>query len=255
MSDFGTAWEPLGVGSVLSDTFGLYVRHVRLFFGIALVPMAIMSSFNVFALRNVDPASPFGIYTPLFSVGQLVGVVLYLFLIGTIALAAYDAKEGRDHRIHEYARRAVRALPALLVLGLLFYVMAVLAALLFVVPGLYIAARYGQFATVAVVEGTGFRSLGRSSTLTQGYRWPIVLALVLIVLITFAISLGVSFVLGFFGSGFLSFDAPIWLRVPLESVSSAVTTSLSAVFGAVLYLRLREIKEGASVSDVAEVFE
>lgn len=255
MSASDTSREPLGVGSVLSTTFGLYGRRFRLFVGIALVPMVLMSAFNAFALSSVDPTSPFGIWTPLFAVGQLVGVVLYLFLFGTLALAAYDAAEGKAHRIGDYARRAVRALPALVVLGVLFYFMAVFSALLFVVPGLYIAARYGQFATVAVVEGTGFRSLGRSATLTEGYRWPIVLAIVLIILITLAISLGVSFVLGFFGSGFGSFDSPIWLRVPLESVSSAVTTSLSAVFGAVLYARLREIKEGASVSDLAEVFE
>jgi uncharacterized membrane protein len=101
-----------------------------------------------------------------------------------------------------------------------------------------------------VIERLGFRGLGRSEKLTKNYRWPIVGALVLTWICALIIIVVALFVADFaLSSGVLA------VSILLYAAFTAVGTGLLSILTALIYARLREIKEGVSVDQIAEVFD
>ena len=128
--------------------------------------------------------------------------------------------------------------------------------LLFVVPGLWL---YGVFSVVVpaiVIDGAGFGAIRRSADLTKDYRWPIIGTLVLVFLCVMLLSIVLSFVFALFGGNpleeALSPTPGPWLI--FEAVLNAVAYGWTSVAVAMIFARLKEIKEGVSVSDLADVF-
>jgi uncharacterized membrane protein len=101
---------------------------------------------------------------------------------------------------------------------------------------------------VTVIERPGvFASLSRSAVLTKGYRWRIFGAYLLITLLV-AILFGVIAVV----------VAPlvgVSATILVEWLGSAASSAVGAVLSAVGYFRLRSIKEGVDIEDVAKVFD
>src|SRR3546814_15392056 len=72
--------------------------------------------------------------------------------------------------------------------------MSALASALFLLPGLWLLAVFAVVVPAIVVEGAGFGGLGRSIGLTKGFRWPILGAMTVIVMLTMLPGAGVSLV-------------------------------------------------------------
>ncbi len=121
---------------------------------------------------------------------------------------------------------------------------------LLVLPGLYLIARFFVFTPAILVERAGFGALGRASQLSKEYRWPIVVTLVLLGLLLIAL----SFVSQLFVGLMIAGTGGIISYVILQSMMAAVMYSVMAIFSALLYARLREIKEGTGMADLVEVF-
>ncbi len=268
-----TTRQPLGIGNLIGDSFGLFFRRLPLFAGIAFVPALIVNVISAVAMRGVveqaaSGPSEFAIFTPTYFVVIGLAMLSGFFIMGLLTLAAYDAATNRPARIGAYLGITLRYLIPMVVLGIIFTIAFYVGFLLLVVPGLYIAARFWVMVPAMLVEPAGWGALGRASRLSKGYRWPMVGALIVIVIMLIILSLIINAVAGLllFGSmtGALSPENSAELLAPsggamiisavLQAIGGALTYGLLAIFTALLYARLREIKEGTSVEDLAQVF-
>ena len=120
------------------------------------------------------------------------------------------------------------------------------------------------FAAAAVIDRSSFGSLGRSARLTKEYRWPIVGLFIVMFIIVFILQLVVGGAIA--AVLFASVDT-------LATIENGISTGSIIIFGlivsliyglayglsgiavALVYARLREIKEGVAVDQIASVFE
>ncbi|MSU88113.1 hypothetical protein GE300_00610 [Rhodobacteraceae bacterium 2CG4] len=254
---------PLGIGRLVTSTFGLLLRHAPLFLAISLIPSVGQAALQLFAyptdFGDIAAGEPATLYlTRVFAVIGI-SLIISLLTMGAITMAAYDVRLGNPVRVGRYLTRTLGAAPAIVVLGLLLYVAMGFGFLLLVLPGLYLMARYWVMAPAILVERAGFRGLGRAAELTQGYRWPILGAGVLMFVVVILISIGLAEALGvaagpnaFGTTAMLSPGYTVVLLV--QALTAAIQITLLSIFTALLYARLREIKEGLGMEDLAAVF-
>ena len=257
---------PLGIGSILSQSFSILFRRFLTFFVIALVVQLVVLLINrlfVPTAALMDPETAAGAFT---AVGTVVGTLLSLVAssvtTGIIVLAAYDAWLGNPSRPGAYVGAALAAIVPLVLLSILVNVLFVLGLALLILPGLYIASMWSVVTPAVVAEGAGFGALGRSMQLTKGYRWAIIGLLVVMFAIVLGGSLLSSAVLGaVFGvNAFAPAPEmiPTLVSLPYQLVNllfGAVLVAFTGVLTAVLYARLKEIKEGVGYEDLGAVFE
>ncbi len=254
--------QPLGIGTLFAGTFGLFFRHFLLFALIGIVPSMVLSGLLLIVAPTLsDPNSylePMFIVSPTY-LGSVFGSVLMLmFTTAVVTLAAYDVKLGKPAQIGAYVGRTLRAFVPLVVLSFVFYVFFMLGFMLLVLPGLYLIGRYMVMTPAILVDGAGFRGLSRAAELTKGYRWPI---LGVVILMLVAISLGsMAVYLPFVGiEGMLAAADPnnpgFLLQYFINAAASGLQYALWAILTALVYARLRQIKEGLGFEDLVKVFE
>lgn len=271
----------LGVSSVIRETFALFFKRFVLFFLLALLPSLALTALSVVLMPLLVTEESILSLWPWLRLAVFGGLMLSITLImmGSISLAVYDVKMGRPIKLFSYLFNAMLAIPEILVLGVLLSLMFALMAGAFILfasivtttalplglillfaaplPWFYVTARYMVFVPAVLVEGAGFRGLGRAATLSENYRWSIAGAtfslLVLTVLIALVINLPFLAAIGF---DFIVLPGvPIFtISSVLQSLASAVQFALLSIFVALLYVRLREIKEGLGAEDISEVF-
>lgn len=265
MADTGPdrSHPPLGAAQLVSDTFAQLFRHFGLFMAITLLPSVGLSAIQLLIVPNaLDPS-----FDPDLAEARLVGgaaltagitILIGLLVMGTVTLAAYDTRLGLPIRVGAHIGRTLAAAPAIVILGLLLYLAVGFASLLLLVPGLYLAARYWVLVPVILVERAGFSGLSRAGALSRHYRWPILGALVLLFVLVALIGLALTVLFAaILGTGIgaipgLPDGAAI---VAFDAISSALQYALVSIFTALLYARLRELKEGLGVEDLVSVFE
>ena len=257
MTDSALPQQPLGVLHLISETFEAFFSRIFLFFGIAFVPSLFLSIFSYLlngermrARAAGEFVAPHEIVDPGFLLLMAVSTLLAVLVTAVSTLAAYDSALERPVRIGDYIGRTMASIWPMLVLGGLFQLVVTFGMIFLVVPGLYLAARFVVFTPAILIDGSGFAAFGRASSLSEGYRWPIVGAVALYLVLPFAIGIGTQFLTGLLLAGFggvIAFIAAV-------SVLNALNFGLAAVFVALLYARLCEIKEGRGMEDLADVF-
>lgn len=254
--------QPLGISALFTRTFGLFFRHFLLFALIGIVPSVALSGLLLIVAPTLsDPNSyldPMFMVSPTY-LGSVFGSLLMLmFITGVVTLAAYDVKLGKPAQVGTYVRRTLRAFVPLLALSLVFYVIFMVGFMLLVLPGLYLIGRYMVMTPAVLVDGAGFRGLSRAAELTKGYRWPIlgivILMMVAIILGSMVVYLPVA---GFDGmlAGVDPNSPGFLLQYFINAVASGLQSALLAILTALVYARLRQIKEGLGFEDLAKVFE
>ena len=248
---------PLGVGALFTQSFTLFMRHFALFVAITGLPSLLMAaiSASMFDVETLaDPTSPvaadpLAFFTPGYLVFVFASTLVGFLIMGVVTLAAYDARSGKPVRIGDYVARTLSQALPLVVLTILMILAFYVGVILLIVPGLYIAARFAPLVPSILVEGTGWSGLGRAQALTKDYRWPIVGALILLFVILVVVSAGLAALLFFLAAfGFVG-------EVLLGTINSVASYGFGSVFTALLYARLREIKEGLGIEDLSAVFE
>ena len=264
--------QALGVGGILGDAFSVYFQRFGLMFGLSLVP-ALMAFLMAAAgeVSQLPPGQAPEWPIVLAVIGQLLASILSNALI---VLAAFDTKIGRPVRPAEYARKAIASVITLillsfalvLIIGIPSFVVGLVlasvsaaifgnAAALFVtgivlLPAIvYAWAAFSPFVAIVVVEGLGFRALSRAWRLTAGYRWPLTGTIVLLFIITIAIELLGGLLVTLFTSA-----VGIWITSLASLAFNAVAGGTMAVGTAMIYARLRGIKEGLDIESLADVF-
>lgn len=251
---------PLGVGALVDDTVSLYLKRIHCFAGLAVVPLvitglimvsvfgsgALTGEFNADAGTGSVPSAVWraaAIGMPLYTVAAAISMAM-------ITSATHDARAGRPVRLGFYVTNTFRHAVPLFSCALIVAILVYAGLFLLVVPGLLMLGVFFVVVPVIVIEGRGFRSLGRGAGLGKGYRWPI-MGYILVLTACAAIINAVTgwIITPLFG---LVGDLP---GAILSAVVTATTTSFFYLGPALLHARLIEIKEGGQPKQVGGVVE
>lgn len=254
----GTA---LGVGSIVSESFSILMRNLVSVVVLALVPTLIGYAISGLlvgwgpALGVADPVfTSAGDFIP-FGLSMVAQIVTYGVTTALLVQLAYDAKLGRSSPLGKYLGPALAAAVPIAVLGFVAGILMGIGLIALVIPGLWIYAVFSVMPAAVVIERVGFGGLGRSAALTKEYRWPILGAIILVGIVNIVISLIATFVVGLLVAAIGIGAGGIVIGILLLSAISAIGFGLSSIAVALIYARLREIKEGTSVRDIAAVFD
>jgi hypothetical protein len=249
---------PLGVGAIISESFSILFKHFITVMTLAVIPALIglvasglLNGWS-YALGMPDPNFTGLPNWPAIVLDILIQMVVYGLATALLVQVAYDSKLGRQMSISKYISPAIGAALPIAVLGLVAGILAGIGFMLLVIPGMWIYAVYSMIAPAVVIEGAGYRAMGRSVELTRGYRWPIFGALLIMIICSALIGGGVGFVIGMLGS---AVGGGLLVSLALMSIATAVGMGLSGITISLIYARLREIKEGVSVDQIASVFD
>ncbi len=174
----------------------------------------------------------------------LAGLVVYAVVGGVITVIASDVYLGAPADAMRALRLAATRIVPLLAASIVTLAFIVLGAILFLLPALYPMARFFAIRQAVMLEGSGAGdSLGRSSQLSMGVKGHVLKTLLLVLLVTSAVS---------FGSGLLA--GLISSRVVVNVLLTAVSVVLYPFFGiteTLLYYDVRIRKEGFDVEYLA----
>lgn len=251
----------LGVGSIVSESFSILMRKLVSVVALALVPTLIGYAISGLlvgwgpALGVTDPVfTSAGSFLP-FALSMVAQIVTYGVTTALLVQLAYDAKLGRSNQLGKYIGPALGAAVPIAVLGFVAGILMAIGLVALVIPGLWIYAVFAVMPAAVVIERVGFGGLGRSAALTKGYRWPILGAVILVGIVNIVIGMIATFVVGLLVAAIGIGAGGIVIGILLLSAISAIGFGLSSIAVALIYARLREIKEGISVRDIAAVFD
>ena len=265
--------ESLGIGSITGDTFSIFFRRFFRVLLLSLLPVLVLVVCGalIFARIAVNPP---GAGDP--SVLDIAGLVIlglvvfaaYFMTTALIVRFAYDARTGNPIRIGSYFSSAFGAIIPIVAcsiivmiatMAVIFLIMipgvviggvvAVVSFIPAVVAGLYLYAMWVAVIPAIIVERVGFGGLGRSIELTRNYRWSCVGAIVMM----FLCLIGIGLVNGVIQIALTAVAGEL-VAALFGILVSGISMAFGGIFTALLYARLREIKEGTSVEQLAEVF-
>lgn len=246
----------LGVGSLIGESFSIFFGHFLQIVILALVPIVLgrvvaglLIGFDV-SLDIEQPqfsgAGSVALFVASFIVKMMAGYIAGALLIQL----AYDAKLQRPVQPGRYFGPTLSTFLPLAVLSTAAAILVAVGLFLLVVPGLWLNAVFYVMGPAIIIERVGFGGLGRSASLTRQYRWPIVglvaLTSIFIVALGIATEFMTKLVVAFGG---------IPLGIFFSAAISSIGAGLAGVLVALVYARLREIKEGVSVDQIAAVFD
>ena len=256
----------LGVGRIIGGAFDLYFKNFPLFFGVVFIPYLIYATLIVTpfqtALAEAGISGDASSVVAPFLTYLAATMIFFILLQAVIVRMSISLHTQMGAQIGAAIKGAVFGLLPMLVLGTLAGLASGIAFLFLIVPGLYVVAIIYVYVPAIVFEGAGFSALGRSETLTKGYRWAIIGLLILLALINIAVMFGAGILIAIVG---LAVDpnvvqeasdpvTAIWMNI-LSSALQAVVLPIGLIASGLVYARLREIKEGGSTGDLLKVFE
>ncbi|MEM9140250.1 MAG: hypothetical protein AAGB15_10520 [Pseudomonadota bacterium] len=256
--------EPLGVGKLTGESLSLVFGNLGILLPIAFIPsvLGIVTGYLVNGPVSLNPAAAF--LDPLavaqaqqqtspmtMIVATIFGVILWGFSAAALTRAVYDIKMSGSASIGNALGTGLKYVVPVILVVLVLYIVGVLASIALVLPGLYVMAMWFVIIPAVVVDGAGFGALGRSSSLTKGYRWPMVgygVLFILLYVVVFVVMGGLQFLFADMGT----------VGLILAAVASVMTYAflycIGSAMAALAYARLTEIKEGMSINQIADVF-
>lgn len=283
--------QPLGIGSLIGRSFSLFFSRFILFFVIAFLPIfvsSLVTNWVTFGTMNdlANAADPMAAFGTGYWLTLLLSVIVGFVVQGVLVLSSYDVATGRSVQVGAHLSRTLRYLLPLVILSIVFmFIIGLPAGLVAALAGwaaasgatfvaivlglaiiplaLYLLARYMIMTPALLVEPAGWSALGRASTLTKGHRWTIVGGILIMGVIFIVLALLVGLV---FGAGAMTVLDPasadplamapgyILTITLVNAAVTAVVNGLLGVFTALVYARLREIKEGLGMEDLSKVF-
>jgi hypothetical protein len=193
-----TQLRPMSMGEILDASFALLRRYGGVFFGIAIVCQGVPTALSLFVQVSGGAARYFGLY----ALGQVLSMVGYLLVTSASIRVVSQAYLGQDPSMSEALTFAFGKLGRTLNAGLSAGILAILAMLLFIIPGIVVACGLAVAVQAAVLEplNSGSEGVGRSWSLTKGFKWKafglfcvvIVLFLLVILGIGIVVAIGVA---------------------------------------------------------------
>jgi len=279
---------PLDVGKVISDTFSIYFKTLPVFFALVFLPYFLL---DLGMNQYIQPLFLGGN----FDIGSMIlpiAVAMVLFILAFVLIQAIlihiaiSVKVGQGVAFGRAVQAAFRSFFPIVGISLMFMLAVAplyagliwlffsnpdllgwlfLIVPLFIVGAFYAAAMLYVFMPAIVFENAGFSALGRSLQLTRGYRGAIIGQMLLLALIVAVISGILAMIVGgiMLGAMVGSFDTiaangqisfPWWYSL-FNAAVNALSMPLSLIPPAIVYARLKQIKEGGETGDLLKVFE
>lgn len=255
--------QAFGVGAVISESFAILLKKLPQIALVGFVPAVIGLIVSVMLIGpemtfggEMDPTGLQNVNWFNFGLSMIIQMVIYGLTVALLVQLAYDAKLGRPMSFGRYFNTAIRDIVPLIVLILIVSIVATFAMILLLLPGLWVYAVWSVVIPAIVIERSGFGALRRSAELTKGYRWPIVGTLIVLGLCAIVIGIGVSFLVAMVSNFTGGEDgAGVVIAVVIQALASAAIYGVIYIAIALIYARLREIKEGVNVDQLVSVFE
>ncbi len=241
-SSFGPGFHgSFEVVNVLSETFSTYFSNFLPFVLLTVLvffPVILLASY-VSTIKN----------NPLLAASIFLGTLVLQLILAQVVTAGitygvYQQMRGKSPSLLDCLKVGLSRLVPVLVVAFLSGIIVFVGLLFCVVPGFIVATMLAVVIPVTVEERLGlFSAMQRSSNLTTGFRWQV---------------FGVLLVLGLLQQ----IPAQILTRTVHDlgsllmfTILAAVpTTGLQATASAVMYYRLRSVKEGIDVDQISSVF-
>ncbi|MGB0507219.1 MAG: hypothetical protein ACPGGK_13570 [Pikeienuella sp.] len=264
---------PLGIGSILNDTFSYFFKKALKAIGFSIIFNILIMIVFVVGLgasflpllmgdqSTLDPATFFGTgFILSFIVIGLIATVIYAVLNAFLIQLAYDTRIGAPTEIGRYFSTAFRnivpiivnmiAVVAVLMVSSIPVVMFFLIHPLFgLIAGLpilsWVVACVSMVIPAILYDNAGFGAIARSFRLTEDYRWPMVGVSILFFIIIIIASIIIGIPTSFLGNGVAGI---------VQMILNATTGGLMAFFTAMIFARLKEIKDGVTPHDMVEIF-
>lgn len=261
MSDADAPIEPkpsLGVGDILSQTFQQYFSSFGFYFAIVFVPYLLAGLFSAYLTNVAITGSIDVLFSFLYFAAVLVPVIAYVGIQGVIVRAAISDRLGQGFQLQTAVKIAIRNILPIIILGIGMTLLAGLGFLLLIVPGLYILAMFYLYVPSIMFERSGFSGLARSMEMTKGYRWPIVGIILIMLVLSWVITMiGSLLIFSLVSETLLNnamFGQAWWVSV-LDAALQALVLPLSMIATAQVFVRLRNIKFGGAEEDLLRIFE
>jgi hypothetical protein len=241
--------EKIDMGRVVQRGFETLARNLPAYLLIAALLTGLPSFIlQVVALEDaantVGGAASWAVYL----VGWLVSVLGGYLLQGAIVRSSLRDLGGMPAEIGRSLLISLRLVLPLLLLSIVVSVLTGIGFLLLIVPGIMVFVAFSVAVPVLVEERPGvFGSMQRSRDLTRGSRWRIFILCVIFYVLYFLLAALFSAIIN-------ALSDSLYLDAFLQGLLATVTAVIAAGMLTSLYLELRTVKEGATVSDLAEVF-
>jgi hypothetical protein len=267
-----TLREDLGVGGIFGDTFSVFFSRFLQIAFLAIIP-AIAAALigNVLISPLLISPDTRNLAVVLSWVASMIASAIS---VAFVIRYTFDARSGRRMRTGSYISSTMTVLVPLIVCSLVSSAVAALVVLLFAAPGIvtrnsillivlvipgialaiYIAAIWVSVTPSIVIEKAGFGSFARSAELTRNYRWPCFAANLLVVLLGLGYTQATNSATNALFVSQIGIQSSLFFYTSIRVIAGAILVGFTGVFSATLYARLREIKEGTSVENLAEVF-
>ena len=191
-----TRLRPMSMGEILDASFALLRHHAGVFFGIAIVCQGVPTALGLFVQFAGGATQHFGLW----ALGQVLSMVGYLLVSAASIRVVSQAYLGHDPGMAEALNFAFGKLGRTLSAGLAATILAALATLLFIIPGIVVACGLAVAVQAAVLEplSSGLDGVGRSWRLTKGFKWRafglfcVVFVLFLLFLLGFGLLAGIA---------------------------------------------------------------
>ncbi|PBC00793.1 hypothetical protein CK220_29490 [Mesorhizobium sp. WSM3860] len=248
--------ESFQIGRVFNNTFSVIGRNIGLCVGLALLFSGLPQLVTQLLRLNSHPGNPanFAAATTNYKIGLIVGAaviaILYLafaFLLqSSVVRVAIEDLNGKKPTFGDSIATAIRFLLPTVAIGLLVALGVGAASIALLVPGIILGLGWSVAIPVLIQERLGvFGSMSRSRALTKGSRWALLGLFVILVIIGLVIQ-SISGVAVYLFHGI----AAAVVAAMVQSMGSMV----GSVAAAVSYVELRQVKEGTSVDELAEIF-
>jgi uncharacterized membrane protein len=188
--------RPMSVGEILDGALVLLRRHFAVLLSIAIICEGIPTALGMY----VEFAGGMQANLGLWAVAQLLSLVGYLLVTGATVRVVSEAYLGRATRVGEALQFAVGKTGGILVSGIAVSIIAFLAFLLLIVPGIIVLCGYSVVVQAVVLEDlpSPIDALSRSWALTKGHKgkafvlWFVLFVLLMVLLVAFGIVVGLA---------------------------------------------------------------
>jgi len=168
----------------------------------------------------------------------------FAVMSAVLLVCASQAFLGEPVDVGSAVRRAISRAPLVLVAAAIRLVMVLVGMFFFFVGALYPAARYFAVTPAIVIEGAGLgRAFARSSALSHGRKWHIILTMGLVFVIYVVLAIGIMFVVGLI-------QIPL-VQMIVMGVFSILAYPVVAITAAALYYDTRIKSEGLDIELMA----
>jgi len=251
----------MDLGRVLSTGFNALSKNAVPFFGVAFVLSGLPGFVMQYWLLGIATENPsIELVLSWQFWGPILGSIVIAFLSatilqGTLIGATVRHLSGRPVHIGQSINGALARIIPIILVSLLVGICVIFGLLLLIVPGIIFYLMFVVAIPVMMAEGRGVTdSMSRSASLTKGSRPMIFLLLIIMGMVSGGVSAVCNAIFGRIAevSGDTAADM-ITLSLG-ATVNGTITSAFSAVMIAALYIELRNVKEGASTEEIADVF-